>query len=155
MADFPKVGFSESSDAKTLTLIDESTLDNPIGNYTRKVELWTAKDGTGTKITELNFSGSSLEVEYSKSADQYFSIVLIHSGSPSVANAINNFTTERYEQNLTNNRLNANCGCSQIKGCNSLVLGFIYMTQAQVATQYGNSGLANAFIQSSYKHLNS
>jgi len=149
----PKIGFRQSTDGKTLTLIDESTLDSPITNYTRTVELWTGINGTGTLITTLAFSGVSLEVGYQITADQYFSAKLIHVGSPSVGLAYTNFTTQVFEQNALNGLLKANCGCGNTGNCDNLTLGFIYLTQSQVATRAGNSGLANSFIQSSLKML--
>lgn len=149
----PKIGFTQSTDGKTLTLIDQSTLDAPITNYTRVVELWSGINGTGTLLTSLTFSVTDMEVDHAITADRYFSAKLIHTGAPTVVVAYANFTTQGFEQNVINGLLKASCGCGDIKNCDRLTLGFIYMTQSQIATMAGNSGLANSFIQSSFKML--
>lgn len=156
MAVQPALGFYQSTDALTLTLVDESVYTTPpITDYTRKVQLWTGKDGTGTMLDELDFVDSELTVDYALTADKYISAVLIFTGSPAVADTTINFTTQQFEVNALNSLLNANCGCGTTKTCGKSTMGFIYLYQSQVATLAGNSGLANSFIQSSLKWLNS
>lgn len=149
----PKLSSLQSPDAKTMTYIDESELDAPISNYTRTVEIWTGINGTGEKIATLPFSGTDTTVEYAITSDLYRSAKLLHVGSPSVAPAFLNETSQQFEQNLLNGKLKKDCGCGKMKGCNNTVLGFIFMYQSQVATRAGNSGLANDYISSAYKLL--
>lgn len=156
MANVSAVGYRISTDGGTLTPIDQSTYsDDPIGNYTRKVQLWTGIDGTGTMLAELDFVGDNLEVDYAWTADRYVSLKLIHTGSPAMAVAYDNVTPMQYEQNALNMLLKGDCGCKSTKPCGKASLGFIYMYQSQVATLAGNSGLANSFITSAYKVLTS
>lgn len=156
MAVIPSVSHSQSSDGKTLTILDTSDYSTgDINNYTRKVQLWSGINGSGTMITEIPFDGVSLELTYAITADQYFSAKLIFTGSPAVASVYANFTPQQFEQNALNALLNKNCGCGTTKTCGKSTMGFIYLVQSQLATLAGNSGLANSFIQSSLKWLNS
>jgi hypothetical protein len=155
MATIAKLSYSQSTSGGIITFTDESVLDNPISNYTRKVMLYSGRDGTGTLIEEIDFVGTNLTCQYEISADQYFSAILVHTGSPTVANFTLNFTTQQFEQNALNKLLKSNCGCGKTKNCDKISLGFIYLTQSQVATSAGNSGLANEFISNAYKLLTS
>jgi hypothetical protein len=154
MANVLNLSYEQSSDAKTLTIVDESTLDNPIANYVRTVELWTGTNATGSLIDTLTFVGVQLTVSKAITSDMYFSAKLIHTGSPSVATKIINFGTTQFEYNALDKLLLKNCGCSNTKGCDKITLGSIYLTRAQDQVLAGNSAKFNSFIQSSFKILN-
>lgn len=154
MANNPKLGYLQSTDSKTLTLIDESTLDNPITNYVRTVELYNNIDASGTLIDTLTFTGSQLTVDKAITADQYWSAKLIHTGSPSVASTIINFGTTQFEYNALDKLLLVNCGCSKTKGCDKTTLGALYLKRAEDQVLFGNPAKFNSYIQSSLKVLN-
>lgn len=149
MAVVAKIEYAQSPDGKTLTLIDASdyTTGN-INNYTRTVQLYSGKDGTGDLITTLNFVGAALTVDYAITKDQYFSAKLNFVGSPAVASVYSNFTTREFELNALYKNTNKGCGC-QSKNCSPTFYGFIDMYLAQTATKAGNSGLANSLISGS------
>lgn len=149
----PKIEYSQSTNGKVLTFTDSTIYDSPIGNYTRKVQLYSGKDASGTLIAEIPFTGSELTTTYSITKDQYFSARLVFSGSPSIPSAIVNFTTTQYEWNALYNLNGAKCGCVKAGNCDAKFNGFIDLYTSQVATQAGNSGLANTLINSSYKWL--
>ncbi len=156
MAVVPSVSYSQSSDGKTLTIIDTSDYSSgDITDYTREVEIWSSINGSGTLLYTLPFTGSELEVEQAITADQYFSAKLIFNGSPSVSNAFVNFTTQRFEQNALFDLNFKNCGCVKSGSCDKKFNGFIDMYLSQVATQAGNSALATSSIQASYAYLTS
>jgi len=150
-----KVTQSQSADAKTLTFKDESVISDPISNYVRTVQIWDNIDATGSLITTITFSGSSLTVDYAVSTDQYFSAKLIYTGSPSVAASPPiNFVTTQYEYNLLDQKLLVNCGCgSKCKGCDNLTMGALYLSGAQKAVLNSNPAKANNYISASYKFL--
>lgn len=154
MAVVPSISFEQSSDGKTLTLIDTSDYSTGnINSYSRAVELWSGINGTGTLLYSLPFTGTNLQVTQQLTSDRYFSAKLKFTGSPAVAPAYANFTTQQFEQNLLNERLAKDCGCSKGSGCDKSFNGFLYMYSAQVATLAGNSALANSFINASFKWL--
>lgn len=155
MANIPKVGFSQAPSGSPLSILDQSTLDSPIGNYVRTVELYSGKDATGSLLDVLTFTGSNLSVDKVVTSDRYYSAKLTHTGSPTIPPVIINFTTQEFSQKNLNNILKANCGCGKTKNCGNMSLGFLYMYQSQVATKAGNSGLANSFINTSFKLLTS
>lgn len=150
----PNLSYSQSSDGKTLTFSDDTVYDDPITNYVRTVELYTSLNATGTLLATLTFLGSNLTVDYNITADSYISAKLVHVGSPSMASKIINFTTSRFEYNALFTASKKNCNCVS-KKCSPIVYGFIDTYLAQVATDFGNSGLANNFITSASKWLQS
>lgn len=154
MAVVPKITHSESPDGKTLTLIDSSdyTTGN-INNYTRKVELYSGINGTGSLITSIDFVGTNLSVDYETTADRYYSAKLIFTGTPSVASVYTNFVTVQREYNALNKFLNRGCGCGSKSESEKVRYGFIYLKLAEKATLGGNSGLANQNITASAKWL--
>ena len=153
MANIPKIEYSQSTDGKILTLIDATEYDSPIGNYTRTVELWSSINGSGTLIATLAFTGTNTTVQYSLASDRYISAKLIFVGSPTITPVYVNFVTTQYEWNALYNLNGAKCGCVKAGSCDAKFNGFIDLYTSQVATQAGNSGLANTLINSSYKWL--
>lgn len=155
MATTPKLEYTQSPDGKTLTFIDATTYDDPIGNYTRVVELYSSIDGTGTLLATLPFTGTELEVDYAVTVDRYYGVKLSFVGSPSVSPAYLNVTTRQFEINALFNLNSKNCGCVKSGTCDKRFNGFMDMYMSQVATLAGNSALANTSITSSLKWLNS
>lgn len=156
MAVIPSLNFNQSSDGKTLTLIDTSDYTTgTIGNYTRKVELYSGINGTGTLIDTLNFTGTSLTVEKEITSDVYLSAKFIFTGSPSVTTTYMNFGTTQFEYISLDKRLLNNCGCNNCKGCDKTTLGALYLKRAEDQVLFGNPAKFNSFIQASLKVLNS
>lgn len=150
-----KLTYVQSVDGKTLTFTDESTLDAPITNYTRTVELWSNVNASGELIDTLTFTSTGTTVQYELDKDRYFSAKFTHSGSPSVPVLVINFVTKQYEQNLLFEKSKKNCGCVKSGKCDSTFNGFIDLYLAELATLVGNGALANSLISSSYKYLKS
>lgn len=147
------LSYSQQADGKALIFTDTTTYTDPIANYSRKVEIWSGKDATGTKLFDVPFVGTSLTTSQAITADQYWSARIVITGSPSIASAIINFVSTRFEYNLLFEAENKVCGC--VKGnCSKTFNGFIDLYLAQVATEFGNSGLANTFITASKSWLN-
>lgn len=156
MAVIPSLNYNQSSDGKTLTLIDTSDYTTgTIGDYTRKVELYSGINGTGTLLDTLNFVGTSLTVEKEITEDRYYSGKFIFTGSPSVATTYMNFGTTQFEYNALDKLLLVNCGCSKTKGCDKTTLGALYLKRAEDQVLFGNPAKFNSFIQASFKVLNS
>lgn len=147
MADVAAVGYSQGSSGSPLTIIDESVLDSPIGNYVRTAQLWSDKDATGTLIDTLTFTGSELEVSKVITSDRYWSVKLIHTGSPAIAPAIANFATDQFEYNLLNDILGNGCGCSKANKEN-VRYGYMFMALIPRAVLSGNSARTNNYINS-------
>ncbi len=150
----PLLTYSQSSDGKKLIFTDATTYTDPIGNYSRTVQLYSGKDATGSLLATLTFIGAILTVEYAITADQYWSAKLIHTGSPSIGSVIINFVSTRNEYNSLFKMAKSKCNCVSNK-CSPLVYGFVDTYLAQVATDFGDSGLANNLITSAATWLNS
>lgn len=145
--------YTQQADGKALIFNDGTSYDDPITNYTRVVELFSGKDATGSLLFTVPFVGTNLTTTQAITADQYWSAKMTWVGSPSIAPVIINFVSTRFEYNLLFEAENKGCGC--VKGnCSKTFNGFIDLYLAQVATGFGNSGLANTFITASKSWLN-
>jgi len=143
--------WSQSSNATTLYLTDTSTED-PTG-YTRTFTLYDGINATGNLVATLVIPDGEDTVEYSLTADKYYSSQLSYTGGATLTPSIINFLTERFALNARDSALLKNCGGCKGKSGAKVCEANAFIEGAEDAVLFGNSAKANSFITSAYKLL--
>lgn len=152
MALVPNINYLQSSDGKTLTLLDESNWGASgvdINDYTRTVQLYDGKDGSGTLIDTLTFTGSLLSVDYAVTVDRYYSAVYSAINGGTAATKTVNFATTNIEYKLLNELTSKGCGCGNKAQDDKVRYGFIYLKLAEKALLFGKVAQFNQNITTS------